>query len=145
MSKGPPPPPFFFQTKRGTSGLPQNAVINVFSLGNPTPPANEGGIDHLRRRGRCHEDGNPSVWERFTFFSPIVPEKAGRLRREGLEWRAAGGKHNKRLFSIGPSENWNERPAIHGYSRIFESIRNAMKAFVTNKAKVAPALAWTSS
>lgn len=64
---------------------------------------------------------------------------------EGLEWRAAGGKHNKSLFSIGPSANWNERPVIHGYSRIFESIRNAMKDFITNKVKVAPALAWTSS
>lgn len=78
-------------------------------------------------------------------YFPIVPEKAGGLRREGLEWSAAGGKPNQSLFSIGPSANWNERPVIHGYSRIFESLTNAMKDFITNEAKVAPALAWTSS
>lgn len=50
-------------------------VINVFSLGNPTPLANEGGIYHPHSRGRCREDSNPSAWEQFTFFSLIVPEK----------------------------------------------------------------------
>lgn len=47
----------------------------MFSLGNPTPLANEGGIYHPHCRGRCHEDSNPSAWEQFTFFSLIVPEK----------------------------------------------------------------------
>lgn len=114
------PPP---QTKRSTSGLPQKAVINVFSLGNPTPPANEGGIYHPRCRGRCREDSNPSVWEQFTFFSLIVPEKAKQLGRKAQEWRAAGGKHNKGLFSIKPTPNWNQRPVIHGHRVIFFKIR----------------------
>lgn len=63
----------FFLTKRSAFRLPQKVVINVFSLGNPTPLANEGGIYHPHCGGRCREDSNPSAWEQFTFFSLIVP------------------------------------------------------------------------
>ena len=75
-------------TKRGAFRLPQKVVINVFSLGNPTPLANEGGIYHLHCGGRCREDSNPSAWEQFTFFSLIVPENCDRFGR--------GKKHLRR-------------------------------------------------
>lgn len=68
-----------FLTKRGAFRLPEKVVINVFSLGNPTPLANEGGIYHPHCGGRCREDSNPSAWEQFTFFSLIVPEKCDRF------------------------------------------------------------------
>lgn len=107
------------KTKRSRSGLPRKTVINVFSLGIPTPPANEGGIYHPRCRGRCREDSDPSVWEQFTFFSLIVPEKACQLQRKASERRAAGGKHNMGLFSVKPTPNSNQRPVIHGYRLMF--------------------------
>lgn len=56
------------------------------SLGNPTPRANEGGIYHPRRRGRCREEGwggvlnDPSAWEQLTLFLVIVREKCDSAR-----------------------------------------------------------------
>lgn len=73
---------FFSLTKRSAFRLPQKVVINVFSLGNPTPLANEGGIYHPHCGGRCREDSNPSGWEQFTFFSLIVPEKCDRFGKK---------------------------------------------------------------
>lgn len=89
----------FFLTKRSAFRLPQKVVINVFSLGNPTPLANEGGIYHPHRGGRCREDSNPSAWEQFTFFSLIVPEKCDRF----------GEKHSSRQLLGADTTTYNDR------------------------------------
>lgn len=81
---------FFFLTKRSAFRLPQKVVINVFSLGNPTPLANEGGIYHLHCGGRCRKDSNPTAWEQFTFFSLIVPEKCDRFGEKYLSRQLLG-------------------------------------------------------
>ena len=91
----------FFLTKHSAFRLPQKVVINVLSLGNPTPLANEGGIYHLHCSGRCRGDSNPSAWEQFTFFSLIVPEKCDRFWRKTLESTAPLGEHiNAQHFRI---------------------------------------------
>lgn len=93
----------FFLTKRGAFRLPQKVVINVFSLGNPTPLANEGGIYHPHCGGRCREDSNPSAWEQFTFFSLIVPEKCDSFGEKHLSRQLLGADtttYNDRHFNI---------------------------------------------
>lgn len=86
----------FFPTKPRAFRLPQKVVINAFSLGNPTPLANEGGIYHSHRGGRCREDSNPSAWEQFTFFSLIVLEKCDRSgkKKSPLGLTAPRGRHS---------------------------------------------------
>ncbi|MEQ2231008.1 hypothetical protein ILYODFUR_035017 [Ilyodon furcidens] len=74
-------------TKQGAFRLPQKAVINAFSLGNPTPLANEGGIYHPCCSGRCHKDTDPSAWEQFTFFSLIVSEMCDKFGEKHLSQR----------------------------------------------------------
>lgn len=96
---------FFFLTKHGAFRLPRKVVINVFSLGNPTPLANEGGIYHLHCGGRCREDSNPSAWEQFTFPSLIVPEKCDRLKKKTPK------KHSSRQL-LGAKHNNTQRPAL---------------------------------
>lgn len=56
-----------------------------FSLGNPTPLANEGGIYHPHRCGRCRGDSDPSAWEQFTLFPLIVPEKCDSCGEKALQ------------------------------------------------------------
>lgn len=94
----------FLLTKRSAFRLPQKVVINVFSLGNPTPLANEGGIYHPHCGGRCREDSNPSAWEQFTFFSLIVPEMCDRF----------GEKHSSRqLLGADANNNKQRLPLQH--------------------------------
>lgn len=54
-------------------------VINAFVAGNPTPRANEEGIYHPHRHGRCREGGGGSndlsAWEQLTRLLVIVHEK----------------------------------------------------------------------
>lgn len=92
----------FFLTKRSAFRLPQKVVINVFSLGNPTPLANEGGIYHPHCRGRCREDRNPSAWEQFPFFSLIVPEKCDSFGEKHLSQKLleANATYKDRHFNI---------------------------------------------
>lgn len=83
----------------------------MFSLGNPTPLANEGGIYHPHCRGRCHEDSNPSAWEQFTFFSLIVPEKCdscGEKQSSQQLLEADTTTYNDRHFSIGTNRSLPE-------------------------------------
>lgn len=122
----------FFLTKHGAFRLPQKVVINVFSLGNPTPLANEGGIYHLHCGGRCREDSNPSAWEQFTFFSLIVPEKCDRFGEKHLSRQLLGAStttHNDRHFKntnqpfstwkyhlLCTGKHWKIRGAIRQFS-----------------------------
>lgn len=106
----------FFLTKRSAFRLPQKVVINVFSLGNPTPLANEGGIYHPHCCGRCREDSNPSAWEQFTFFSLIVPEICDRFGEKHLSrqlLRADTTTHNDHHFSLQTNHSWPESIALH--------------------------------
>ncbi len=109
----------FFLTKRHAFRLPQKVVINVFSLGNPTPLANEGGIYHPHCGGRCREDSNPSAWEQFTFFSLIVPEECDKFGEKRwsrqLLW-ADNETSNGRHFNIQTSRSPTER--ITAYFRV---------------------------
>lgn len=69
-----------------------------FSLGNPTPLANEGGIYHPHRCGRCRGDSDPSAWEQFTLFPLIVPEKCDSCGEKALQYKkkkASRGRHNR--------------------------------------------------
>lgn len=96
----------FFPTKHSAFRLPEKVVINVFSLGNPTPLANEGGIYHPHCGGRCRKDSNPSAWEQFTFFSLIVPEKCDRFGEKYLSRQLLGADtttYNERHFNISTS------------------------------------------
>lgn len=122
----------FFLTKRSAFRLPQKVVINVFSLGNPTPLANEGGIYHPHCGGRCREDSNPSAWEQFTFFSLIVPEMCDRFGEKHLSRQLLGADtttYNGRHFNIRTDCSLPES-AVFAY-RVHSEIRKAIGAFST--------------
>lgn len=98
-------------------------MINVFSLGNPTPLANEGGIYHPHCRGRCRENSNPSAWEQFTFFALIAPEKCdsfGGKRSGRTQQRATTSTKKPTVVQLKAplSANWND-PKIRKPRRPF--------------------------
>lgn len=123
----------FFLTKRSAFRLPQKVVINVFSLGNPTPLANEGGIYHPHCGGRCREDSNPSAWEQFTFFSLIVPEKCDRFGEKHLSRQLLGADtttYNDHHFNIQTNHSPPES-ITYCVLETLKKIRKAIRPFST--------------
>lgn len=138
---------FFFLTKHGAFRLPRKVVINVFSLGNPTPLANEGGIYHLHCGGRCREDSNPSAWEQFTFPSLIVPEKCDRFKKKTPKNTRVDSSseqntttHNGRHFKIQDRPNSSESIIYGKEQKIRKAITPSSTAADTDTFNYFPSL-----